>query len=284
MSTASIESFLRSESAEELIARCVRAAVIPDSIEFHRADSFTAARSLDETERLLGIRTERFVDFFCRTHREWRVTAYIPFVIQHMVSVDESDLIDSTILQGIADLRAVGKLGEPRTQAQVDEDQKEADRLAILRDLEERKQLIDRLMDAQPKNTRETRISDQAFAYTRETVRKNFETLDTPTLRVRVAALNFSSKMRSLSHDDLRAAARDGVTAPTEPTDQTAQSRRESPEYALPAEYTVARLKAMSAQELRRLTAYPNGQSRTVSQYSKIPVMAAVSDRLAGRS
>jgi hypothetical protein len=283
MSQASMESFLLGESDEQLITRCVKASVNPSSVEFHRADSFNAARSLDETERLLRIRAEFFIGFFCERHREWRITSVIPLAVQHMVTVDEADLTDDKVLQGIQDLRQAGKFrGEPRTVAEVAADQAEADRLAILRDLAERKELIDRLMAAQPKNTRETRISDAQFAHTREVVRKEFERMTTEHLRQKVRELDFSSQMRSMSHDDLVAAARQGVVAPTEQTD--AQSRRESPEYALPSEYTVARLKSMSPQELKRLTQYPNGQSRTVSQYSHIPMMAAVNDRLAGRS
>ncbi len=177
MSVASLESFLRSESTEELIARCVKSSVNPDSIEFHRADNFAAARSLDETERLLGIRTQFFVGFFTERYREWRILAIIPFVIQHMVSVDEAELTDDKVLLSIQDLRRTGTLRvEPRSAAQVAGDQAEADRLAILRDLEERKQLIDKIVSSRHKNDRTTRLSDVDFENSNETYRKELAT------------------------------------------------------------------------------------------------------------
>lgn len=285
-----MESFLRDETTEQLIARCVRSSVNPDSVEFHRADGYSAARSLDETERLLEIRTQFFIGFFCERHREWRVTAYIPFVIQHMVTVDEPDLTDDKVLQGIQDLRQVGKLGEHRTQAQVAEDQKEADRLAILRDLAERKELIDRLMVAQPKNNpRLTRIDDIAFAQTREVVRKEYEQLSTERLRQRVANIEGAARLRSMSYEELRRAARNGEKASTVSAPaSTPTAKRRSPNYTLPTEYSADRLRKMSQPEMAALTRFPDGRPRLVGgtndDGAPICMRDAVLDRLSNLS
>lgn len=281
--TASIESFLRSESTEELIARCVKSSINPDAVQFHRADSFSAARSLDETERLMRIRTEFFIGFFCERHREFRVISYVPLVIQHMVTVDEADLTDDKVLQGIQDLRQVGKLGEPRTEAQVAEDQAEADRLAILRDLAERTELIQKIIDARHPNDRSTRLSDVDFENSNETYRKELATHTTEVLRQRVLNIELRRQAAGMSHEDLLAQVRreggDVQRMQYGGSAATSQAKRRSPNYALDPSYTKERLIKMAAKEYRELCFHSNGQPRYIGNTS-VTVSDAVTDRI----
>ncbi len=203
-----------------------------------------------------------------------------------MATVDEADLSDDKVLQGIQDLRQVGKLGEPRTQAQVAEDQAEADRLAILRDLEERKQLIDKIVSARHKNDRTTRLSDVDFENSNETYRKELATHTTEVLRQRVLNIELRRQAAGMSHEDLCAQARreGGDVQRMQYGGSSAQSeaRRESPDYALPntPEYSADTLKKMPAAAWRKLCFHDNGQPKYVRQGSPVTVLMAVNDRI----
>lgn len=285
-SVASIESFLREETTGQLINRLCSAWLTPEMSTFNRASGYREARSLDEIERERNIRAERFKDFFCRTHKEWRVVAYVKFILEHLSALDSPELTDETILRSIADLHQTGKIGEPRSAAEVAADDAEEEKITILRDLEERKQLIDKIVSARHKNDRTTRLSDVDFENSNETYRKELATHTTEVLRQRVLNIERRRQAAGMSHEDLCAQARreGGDVQLMQYGGSSAQSeaRRESPDYALPntPEYSADTLKKMPAAAWRKLCFHDNGQPKYVRQGSPVTVLMAVNDRI----
>src|SRR5438445_33344 len=174
--------------------------------------------------------------------------------------------------------------GDQRTTAEIAADQVEADKQKMLADLALRAELIDKLMGTvqQTNNARVTRMDDVSFEQSREQHRKWLNTLPTENLQQRVQNMEGAAKLRSLSHDDLKKAAREGQTANTIAT--AASVRRESPDFALPntPEYSAEALKKMPRAEFRKLCFHDNGQPRYVRQGSPITMLQACNDRARG--
>lgn len=303
-----MQEFQETETFEDLIDLSVdkyNPVPLPKNMKLSPDNADQYLRVRETVEQEASFRKAFFRSWFSR-NPQWRITALVfPHqgrgdgkgnVIAYLAATPWP-LVDAQVLQAISDMKQLGWFtGDGRSSEQIEQDRKEARALAILADAKEREQLVQKLIDARPKNDfKLTRMSDAAYAVSTEACRKQFQTYTTESLRMHVANLEKGHGVRNDSqaaHTALIGSARTeqgqgrslaeiqyGASKQT-----VVSAERECPVWALPEEFTASRLKAMPAKEYRALINYPNGQSRPVAQGSTYLVSQAVSDRLAGRS